>query len=106
MKEKKKRLLYCLSCEQMIQVPEWVEVGDLFECWNCAGVMIRLIEGEDGPALKVVQMVRCPACGGKIPVDDDTPAGTILSHDGKDFRLAKEFGAFTLEPAAGRRASS
>lgn len=102
----KKRRIYCPGCEQMIQVPDGVEVGDLFECANCAGVKFRLAEGKDGFSLKIVQMVACPGCGEKIPVDDDTPEGTVLSHDGKNFRLAKEFGAFILKPATGERASS
>ena len=107
----KKRQVYCPGCTQTIEIPDGVEVGDLFECVNCAGVKLRLMEGEEGLSLKIVQMVACPGCGGKIPVDDDTPGGTTLSHDGEDFHLAKEFGAFTLEPATpkpatGERASS
>lgn len=49
--------------------------------------------------MSVVQMVSCPLCGERIPVDEDTPAGAALEHDGKRLRLEKEFGAFVLEPA-------
>ena len=48
--------------------------------------------------LTVVQMVSCPVCGERIPVDEDTPAGSVLEHDGKRLRLEKEFGAFVLAP--------
>ncbi|MCY4384387.1 MAG: hypothetical protein OXE44_14680 [Nitrospinae bacterium] len=48
--------------------------------------------------LSIVQMVSCPVCGVRIPVDDDTPAGAVIEHDGKRLRLEKEFGAFVLTP--------
>ena len=52
-------------------------------------------DGEE--VLYVVQMVSCPTCGERIPIDDDTAAGTIVRHDGADHVLTKEFGAFALE---------
>lgn len=45
-----------------------------------------------------MQMVSCPLCGERVPVDEDTPEGSVLEHDGKTLRLEKEFGAFILEP--------
>lgn len=46
----------------------------------------------------MVQMVSCPLCGEYVLVDEDTPEGTIMEHDGKRLRLEKEFGAFVLTP--------
>ena len=58
----------------------------------------RLGEAEGAEVLTVVQMVSCPVCGERIPVDEDTPAGAVVEHDGKTLRLEKEFGAFVLTP--------
>ena len=58
----------------------------------------RLGRAERAEVLTVVQMVSCPLCDERIPVDEDTPAGAIMKHDGKTLRLEKEFGAFVLEP--------
>ena len=46
----------------------------------------------------MVQLVSCPGCGERLPIDDDTPAGAIVLHDGVDYTLTKEFGAFALVP--------
>ncbi|MDE0330810.1 MAG: sulfonate ABC transporter [Nitrospinae bacterium] len=43
-----------------------------------------------------MQLVSCPLCGERIPVDEDTPSGAVVEHDGKKLRLEKEFGAFVL----------
>ena len=58
----------------------------------------RLGEAEGGEVLTAVQMVSCPLCGEYVLVDEDTPAGSVLEHDGKTLRLEKEFGAFVLAP--------
>lgn len=74
-----------------------MEPGGLIACANCAGVMFRLVKENGAEALRLVQLVRCPACGERLPVDDDTEEGTLVEHDGRAFRLARAFGAFTLE---------
>lgn len=58
----------------------------------------RLGRAEGAEALTVVQLVSCPLCGERIPVDEDTPAGAVVEHDGKRLRLEKAFGAFVLSP--------
>lgn len=58
----------------------------------------RLGRAEGVEVLGVVQLVSCPICGEHIPVDEDTPEGSSLEHDGKRLRLEKEFGAFVLAP--------
>lgn len=58
----------------------------------------RLGEAEGAEVLTVVQMVSCPLCGEYVLVDEDTPAGAVVEHDGKTLRLEKAFGAFVLEP--------
>ena len=91
------RLLLCPACGKTITVPRGNQQFSLIECPNCAGIMLRLIEDGGEETLSVVQMISCPGCGERIPIDEDTPAGTILRHDEKDFLLTKEFGAFALE---------
>lgn len=61
--------------------------------------MLRLGEAAGGEALRMVQMISCPGCGERLPIDDDTPPGAIVCHDGVDYTLTKEFGAFALVPA-------
>ena len=58
----------------------------------------RLGRAERAEVLTVVQLVSCPLCGEYVLVDEDTPEGSVLEHDGKTLRLEKEFGAFVLEP--------
>lgn len=60
--------------------------------------MLRLGEAEGGKILRGVQMITCPGCGERLPVDEDTPPGTVVRHDEVDYTLTKEFGAFALVP--------
>ena len=91
------RLLLCPVRRKMIPVLGGTKPGELIECPNCAGMMLRLFVEEGEEILRPVQLISCPGCGERIPIDEDTPAGTILRHDEKDFLLTKEFGAFALE---------
>ncbi|HJM43253.1 MAG: hypothetical protein QGH70_05025 [Nitrospinota bacterium] len=86
-----------------IPVPWDAKGGDLIECENCAGVLFRLTGQGGRDALRIVQLVSCPFCEETIPVDDDTPEGTVIRHGGAEFTLTKEFGAFSLELAGGQR---
>ena len=95
------RQVPCPGCGMEIPVPWDAEAGDLIACGNCAGVLLRLGEEGGKDALALVQLVSCPVCGERIPVDDGTPEGSTVRHGGAEFRLAKEFGAFTLELAPG-----
>lgn len=58
--------------------------------------MLRLGEADGREALNMVQLISCPGCGEQLRIDDDTPAGSIVSHDGINYTLTKEFGAFAL----------
>jgi len=93
------RRLPCPGCGQEIPVPAGGRLGDLIECGNCAGARFRLAAEGGREVLKIVQLVSCPVCGDPIPVDDDTPEGSAVEHDGRRFRLVREFGAFSLEAA-------
>ncbi|MBI2880434.1 MAG: hypothetical protein HYY21_02540 [Candidatus Tectomicrobia bacterium] len=81
-----------------IPVPWDAKDGDLIECENCAGVLFRLRRKGGQDSLHVVQLVSCPFCGERVPVDDDAPEGSVIRHGGAAFALVKEFGAFSLEP--------
>ena len=67
--------------------------GDLIECENCAGVKFRLCIETGKEVLRLVQLVSVPSSDVKIPVDDNTPEGSVITHDEKQFKLTKEFGA-------------
>ncbi|HJP13968.1 MAG TPA: hypothetical protein QF533_06415 [Nitrospinota bacterium] len=69
----------------------------MFDCPNCAGIMLRLGEENGEDVLRAAQLISCPGCGERLPIDDDTPPGTLIRHDGAEFVLTKEFGAFVLE---------
>lgn len=86
-----------------IPVPWDAKVGDVVECENCAGVLFRLVEEGGQGILRPVQLVSCPFCDERIPVDDDTPEGRVIRHGGAAYRLVREFGAFSLELADGER---
>ncbi|HBK80008.1 MAG TPA: hypothetical protein DDZ83_10110 [Nitrospinae bacterium] len=91
------RRLLCPTCGMMIPIPDGTRPGDMFECPNCAGIMLRLGEKNGEEVLLPVQMISCPSCGERIPIDEETPVGTAVRHDGVDYVLTKEFGAFALE---------
>lgn len=93
------RKLFCPGCSSLIPVPNGAKPGDLIACENCAGARFRLVVEGGKEVLRLVQLVSCPACGEPVPVDDDTPEGTHVEHDGRRFRLVREFGAFSLEEA-------
>jgi hypothetical protein len=61
--------------------------------------MLRLGEADGDEALRMVQMISCPSCEERLPIDDDTPPGTEIRHDGIAYVLTREFGAFALETA-------
>ena len=88
-----------------IPVPWDAKNGDVIECENCAGVLFRLVGQSGKDALKTVQLVSCPFCDEKIPVDEDTPEGTEIHHEGATYTLVKEFGAFSLELIEGQKSS-
>ena len=86
-----------------IPVPWDAKKGDLIECENCAGVLVRLTGDGGQDALRVVQLVSCPFCEERVPVDDDTPGETVIRHGGAEYTLTKEFGGFSMELAGGQR---
>lgn len=91
------RRILCPGCGMKIPVPRSAKEGDLVECENCAGVKFRL--GKEGgiEILRLVQLVSVPSSGERIPIDADTPEGTVIHHGGIDYRLTKEFGTFGLK---------
>ncbi len=91
------RRIFCPFCEKEIPMLAGAAEGDMIDCPNCAGIKLRLGTKDGKETLHMMQMVSCPTCGERIPIDDDTAAGTIVRHDGADHVLTKEFGAFALE---------
>jgi len=88
-----------------IPVPWDAKVGKLIECENCAGVLFRIQKEGDQDLLQLVQLVSCPFCEERIPVDGDSREGTVIPHRGAVFKLVKEFGAYTLELSDGENPS-
>ena len=92
------RRFLCPGCGTKILVPLDAGEGDLIQCENCAGVKFRLCIDADKEVLRLVQLVSVPFSDSKIPLDDDTPEGSVIVHDEKHYKLTREFGAFSLEP--------
>lgn len=91
------RRISCPGCGMKIPVPRDAEEGDLIECENCAGVKFRLGKEGESDILRLVQLVSVPSSDERIPIDADTPEGTVIHHGGIDYELTKEFGAFGLK---------
>ena len=92
------RRFFCPGCGTKILVPLDPGEGDLIQCENCAGVKFRLCIDAGKEVLRLVQLVSIPFSDVKLPVDDNTPEGRVITHDEKQYKLTKEFGAFSLEP--------
>jgi hypothetical protein len=87
----------CPDCGAQVGLPANVRSGDLLECPNCAGHLLR-IQGVDGSwAATLAHRVSCPNCDQMLTLPDDAKPGDLVNCCGRDYRLTFEYGAFAAE---------
>ncbi len=72
-------------------------VGDRFQCDNCAGLMIEVIDRQGTLALRQVDFVSCPTCGERLEVPMGAARDRTMTHCGRTFELTYAFGAYALQ---------
>jgi hypothetical protein len=81
----------------MIELPDGVRSGDVVECANCAGHVLRLAEREGRWVATLAQRVSCPRCDRVVTLPEDAKAGDTIECCGRRYRLTYEYGAFAAE---------
>lgn len=88
----------CPDCGEGVGLPSEARSGDLLECPNCAGLSLRVREGDGGWTATIAQTVSCPACERVIVLDEEAKAGDSIECCGQRYRLTFEYGTFAAEP--------
>jgi DNA-directed RNA polymerase subunit RPC12/RpoP len=84
----------CPDCGEMVELPQGVRSGDLVECPNCAGHVLRVREEGDAWAATLAHRVSCPDCEGLLTLPEGAEAGDLVECCGRGYRLSFEYGAF------------
>ncbi len=93
-----RRTVRCPDCGLQVEVPEGVGIGERFECPNCAGIFLRVVDAGGGAWLaEQVHVVTCPACEREIELPPGARAGDVVSCCGADWPLTYAFGSYALE---------
>jgi hypothetical protein len=87
----------CPDCGDLVEVPEGSCSGDLVECPNCAGHLLRIRQAGDGWVATLAHRVSCPACEELLTVPEDAKAGDVIECCGRRYRLTFAYGAFAAE---------
>ena len=87
----------CPDCGEVVSVPEGAKPGDLVECPNCAGHVLRLRRDDGRWAATLAHRVSCPSCDEVLTLPDEVKAGDTIDCCGRRYRLTLEYGAFAAE---------
>ncbi len=87
----------CPDCGAMIELPRGVRSGDLVECANCAGLLLRVRDAAGAWSAALAHRVSCPNCGKLLTLPEDAKPGDLINCCGRDYRLTFEYGAFAAE---------
>ena len=87
----------CPDCGRVIELPANVPSGDLVECPNCAGLVLRVREDSGAWVASLVHRVSCPRCDALLTLGEDARPGNLVNCCGRDYRLTFEHGAFAAE---------
>jgi ssDNA-binding Zn-finger/Zn-ribbon topoisomerase 1 len=87
----------CPDCGALIQLPEGTRSGDVVQCPNCAGHLIRVRQNADGWSATLAHRVSCPACDEMTTLPEDAKPGDTIRCCGRAYRLTFEYGAFAAE---------
>ena len=87
----------CPDCGAVIELPAGVKSGDLVECPNCAGHLLRVRHDGSGWSATIAHRVSCPNCDTSMTLPEGANAGDLVTCCGRDYRLTFEYGAFAAE---------
>ncbi len=88
----------CSDCRQDVPLPPGVRSGDVIECPNCAGLVLRVRRANGRWTVRVAPTASCPHCDRVVVLPDRVRAGERLQSCGRQYRLTFEYGAWALEP--------
>jgi uncharacterized paraquat-inducible protein A len=88
----------CPDCGALLELPEGIRSGHLWECPNCAGHAIRLRDHAGRWSATLAHRVSCPACDEVITLPDGVKPGDTVRCCAQTYRLTFEYGAFAAEP--------
>jgi len=88
----------CPDCGEMVELPHAAQAGDLVDCPNCAGHVLRVRQEGGEWVATLAHRVSCPDCEGLLTLPDDAKAGDLIECCGRHYRLTFEYGAFAAEP--------
>ena len=78
-------------------LPEETRSGDLVDCPNCAGHLLRVTLPHGRWVASLAHRVSCPACDQVITLAEGARAGDGIECCGRRYRLTFEYGAFAAE---------
>jgi hypothetical protein len=87
----------CPDCGAVIELAAGITSGDLVECPNCAGHLLRVRHGGGTWSATLAHRVSCPGCDELLTLPEDARAGDLVTCCGRDYRLTFEYGAFAAE---------
>lgn len=87
----------CSDCGTPVDLPVNVRSGDVLECPNCAGHLLRIHCVDGTWAATIAHRVSCPDCDQMLTLPDDAKPGDLVNCCGRDYRLTFEYGAFAAE---------
>ena len=87
----------CPDCGAVVELPRGTHSGDVVECPNCAGHVLRVREDGGGWVAALAHRVSCPACEELVTLPEDAKAGDMIECCGRRYRLTFEYGAFAAE---------
>ena len=90
-------MVHCPDCAAVIELLSTVKSGDLVECPNCAGHLLRAREDGGRWSATLAHRVSCPDCGQLVTLLDGAKAGDLIECCGRRYRLTFEYGAFAAE---------
>lgn len=78
-----------------------IRSGDLFDCPNCAGLLLRAVERDGVWTVREVKTASCPIGEEQVILSDDVQPGDVVECHGAKHRVTYEFGSYALVRADG-----
>ncbi len=88
--------LHCIGCGEPVDEDRLV-AGNRFQCDNCAGLTIEVVDRQGTLTLRQVDFVSCPICGERLEVPVGAARDRTMTHCGRTLELTYAFGAYALQ---------